>query len=382
MDNSDNDFKFYEFFLIAVILLISVSLSFDIKLSGISSIFGNKLSSLGTSSSTPNPSSPTVSITPTPAISITPIPTVTVNPEAVTRKVMVLDFNPLIPSQGNRSIRDVEGWADPVSLESQYINDIKTASGGYLNYQIVLAVRNINRFPTKDNGYVFTDSEYISALSNPTTNARAIIDYNKILADNDVCAKLNSGEIDELWLWGGPWFGYYEITMTGPSAFNTNSSPFTGNTCNKNMMVMGFSYERGIAEMLEDLGHGLEGTLTHIFGEKPMGTTIGNYSTPWGKFASSDITAPGKSGCGWMHYPPNTTTAKEYDYSNQRYVNSACDDWLNYPNLTGVSTSINCSNWNCDGYQFKKWWLTHLPKAPGKTNNFWNNWWKYFAAIN
>jgi len=331
----------------------------------------------------PIPSSWNVSITPTsiptqPQISTTPTP-IPSQVGSVTRRVMVIDFNPVIESQGNKKIRDLKGWANPVPLESQYINDVKIASGGYLNYQIVLRKGDLDQYPTKNNGYVFTDEEYLSALNSPTDNARAIINYNKVLNDYEVCQKLNNNEIDELWLWGGPWFGYYEVTMTGPSAFYTNSSPFSGNSCNKNMIVMGFSYERGISEMVENLGHGLEGTLSHFFGENST-TTSGNYTTPWGKFALSEKVAPGKSGCGWMHYAPNS--ASDYDWSNKRTVSSTCDDWLNYPNLTNVALLIDCNRWNCDGYQYKKWWLAHLPKASGKTNNYWNNWWKYFAELN
>lgn len=301
---------------------------------------------------------------------VTPTPTSNVNSGGVTRKVMVIDFNPIIESQGNKTIREIKGWSDPINLESQYINDVKTASGNYLNYQIVLRIKDINSYPMKNNSYIFTDAEYLAALDNPTNNARAIIDYNKVLNDYNVCQKLNQGEIDELWIWGGPWFGYYEVTMTGPSAFSTNSPPFSGNSCSKNLIVMGFSYERGISEMVEDLGHGIEGTLTHIFGENPT-VTSGSHTTIWGKFVSA---------CGWMHYAPNS--ASDYDWSNTKTVNSTCQDWLKYPNLTNASTSISCSNWNCDGYQYKKWWLTHLPKASGKTNNYWNNWWKYFGEQN
>lgn len=316
---------------------------------------------------------PTPTKTPTPILTQSQMPTPTSKAaESVTRRVMVLDFNPIIESQDNKRLRDLEGWNNPINLESQYINDVKTASGGYLNYQIVLRINDIDAYPTKNNGYVFTDSEYLAALSNPTNNARAIINYNKLLSDYGVCEKLNNGQFDELWVWNGPWFGFYEVTMTGPSAFYTNSPPFTGNSCNKNFMIMGFSYERSVSEMIEDLGHGLEGTLTHFFGSSS--------TTPWGKFSLYDQISPSNSACGTIHYAPNSTS--DYDWGNQRTVQSTCEDWLKYPNLTNASLSISCSPWNCDGYQYKKWWLTHLPKVPGKTNDYWNNWWKYFAEIN
>jgi hypothetical protein len=36
------------------------------------------------------------------------------------------------------------------------------------------------------------------------------------------------GEIDEIWLFGGPYFGFYESRMAGPGAFWCNAPPLPG----------------------------------------------------------------------------------------------------------------------------------------------------------
>lgn len=309
-------------------------------------------------------------------------PTITIaNPASsttITRKVMVIDFNPIIESQGSKRLREVYNWQDPVNLEMQYIEDVKKASGNYLQYQIVERIPDLDMYPTKIYDYVFTDAQYLSAVNSPDVNAKKTIDYLKILNDYDVCNKINNGEVDELWLWGGPWFGYYEAAMVGPTAFFTNSPPILNSSCIKNAVIMGFSYERGVSEMLEDLGHAIEGVLSYKFNEDPR-FTVGNYYTAWGQFALSDKISPGKSGCGWMHFTPNSHS--DYDWENITSVTSTCEDWLNYPNLSGATTSIDCNNWGCDGYQYKKWWFSHLPKADGMTNGFYNNWWKYIGEL-
>ena len=135
---------------------------------------------------------------------------------------------------------------------------------------------------------------------------------------------------------------------------------------------MGFNYERGISEMIEDMGHRFEATLDYVFGTRGP-----NKNSLWSRFALRNIDVVGEAGCGNIHYGPNSTS--DYDWSNQSYVQSACDDWYNFPNLTGAKKSVNCSAWGCDGYSFKKWWHRHLPKAGGKTNGKLNNWWKYVA---
>lgn len=292
------------------------------------------------------------------------------------RNVMVIDFNPIIESQGSKRLREVESWQDPIVLENQYIKDIKTVSNDFINYKIINRQANIDVYPMKNNGYYFTDDSYFKALSGPDENARALIDYSKLLEDFKVCDKVNNGQINELWIWGGPWFGYQEVTMAGPDAYDTNGPPVLNSSCQKKLLIMGFSYERGISEMIENLGHAIEGTMIHVYKEDPR-YLYTNHQTSWGKFALSDKVSPGFSSCGWMHFAPNSDS--DYDWSNKNSVMSNCDDWLNYPNLIGETKEISCKNWNCDGYEFKKWWLSHLPKVEGQKDGYWNNWWKYLG---
>jgi len=293
---------------------------------------------------------------------------------SVTKKVMVINFNPIIENQGNRRLTEVLSWNNPQNLTNQYIIDVKQTSGNYVNYYVV-DWQDIDDFPQLADGFDYTDTSWFNCWNNHSVcHEPWLVNYQKILNDFQVCEKRNSGEIDELWLWGGPWFGYWEAVMTGPNAFFTNGPVITNTSCQKQLHIMGFNYERGVSEMLEDLGHRTEGTLSHLFGEDSRGNGNNN-KTPWGKFALSEKTAPGNSGCGWMHYAPNSQS--DYDWSNQRTVSSSCEDWLNYPNLTGAKQSFNCSRWNCSGYDFKKWWLSHLPKASGQTDGKWNNWWRY-----
>jgi len=280
-------------------------------------------------------------------------------------KVMVIDFEPGTVRQDNR-------WNDPQVLEGQFITDVKNVSGGEGNYRIVDRVV-VNDFPVKIDGFKYTIDSFNTCWSNRSTcHSPDTADYLKILSDYDVCGKRNRGEIDELWLWGGPYFGYWEAIMTGPGAFWTNGGPLTGSTCQKQLNIMGFNYERGVSEMFEDLGHRVEGTMRHVYGS----WTAGSDSHAWNKYTLLDKDAPGRAGCGNIHFAPNSTS--DYDWGNTRTVTSSCEDWLNYPNLTGATQSFSCSKWGCDGYAYKKWWHSHLPKAAGTgPDGKLNNWWSY-----
>ncbi|KKU04097.1 MAG: hypothetical protein UX03_C0004G0032 [Candidatus Woesebacteria bacterium GW2011_GWE1_45_18] len=324
---------------------------------------------------TASPGLPSATHTPTPAPTRTPTPAPQPPPAIssnVTKKVMLLIENPVLETQEGKRLVEYENWNNPSSLAQSYISDIKSVSGGYLTYQIVQTLEK-DEIPLKQDGFSYTDSAYLSCLSNHSTcHSPDAVNYNKVIADYSICEKRNNGEIDEVWIFGGPWFGYYESRLAGPGAFWYNSPSLTGTTCQKLLPIMAFNYERGVSEMIEDMGHRFESVLDYVFGGRQA-----NKNTLWSRFALRDIDLAGEAGCGNIHFGPNSTT--DYDWGNTRSVQSSCNDWSNFPNLTGAKQNMSCSEWGCDGYGFKKWWLRHLPKAGGKTSGKLNNWWKYAA---
>ena len=62
-----------------------------------------------------------------------------------------------------------------------------------------------------------------------------------------------------MWLWGFPYAGYYESIMAGPGAFWCNAPALkeTGQA-QRRFIIMGYNYQRGVGEMLENLGHRAE----------------------------------------------------------------------------------------------------------------------------
>lgn len=330
---------------------------------------------------------------PSPSISIVP--------------VMVINIDPIYKSQGNKRlheiVRDLEGGSsgplkdnDPETMITKYIKDIQEVSGGYAHYQ-VKEFHTMDVFPhqcdqvnysycsSTDERFQFTESQFLKCIQAQTPEDKKtychdpnVLDYLKLLKDYQVCEKRNTGEISELWIMSRFWIGVWEANMTGPGSFFTNWNPIEGSTCKKQMHIMGFSYQRTNAEMLHNMGHRIEGTMNHVYGEwtnlehpiKPL-----SQLTPWEQFAMRTNDASWVSACGNVHGFINSTIG--YDYTNPTVVKSTCNDWLNYPNLTGKVQDISCDAWRCTEYGFYKFWLTHIPKSDGTTNGKWNNWWKY-----
>ena len=70
-------------------------------------------------------------------------------PAAVFPKVFLIVFDLLVAGEGSETVRQILGWNNPNDLASRFIGDIKSASHGYCNYQIVEAAR-IPEFPMKE----------------------------------------------------------------------------------------------------------------------------------------------------------------------------------------------------------------------------------------
>jgi hypothetical protein len=187
---------------------------------------------------------------------------------------------------------------------------------------------------------------------------------------------VTAGEIDEVWLWGFPYAGFWESVMAGPGAYFCNAPPLPEVASERRFVVMGFNYERGVGEMLENFGHRAESIMRHVYGSWAPEATHA-----WNRFTLYDQVAPGRAACGNVHFAPNSE--RDYDWGNPRPVWSTCDDWLTYPHLTGERRRVDCAEWGGgDIRAHHRWWLRHLPRTEGRTAGKLNNWWSYVVDPN
>jgi hypothetical protein len=289
-------------------------------------------------------------------------------------RVLVLSFDPIITSKG-RPAHQALGFNDPHQLADQYAGDVLKASGGWMRYRVV-EWRDIHEIPQKRDGFQYGVDSYMACLSSRgACHEPDGADYERLLEKHDVSALINRRAIDEVWLFGGPYFGFYEAAMAGPHAFDINGEAFVNVKTNRAFAIMGFSYERGVAEMLHNLCHRVEGTMTQVYG----GWAAESLATTWARFAANAAQSRGRAGVGSCHYPPNAT--KEYEYDASVAVQSDAEDWVNYPNLTGARGPIAAYSWGGDNDAHRSyliWWLRHLPRVDtvGRDGKL-ANWWSY-----
>ncbi len=332
---------------------------------GFLSIFIDFLSALfaGKKSTSASPASPADSSTPEPAVIVSP-------------RVLVVVYDPVVDASTGEKLSQKMNWYSVDSLTANFLADIQEVSDGLGRFQLVDRV-DLDEFPVKADGFCYTPQSYLGVMNSAATHHEPdLVDYQKILTALKIMDRVASNEIDEVWAFGFPYAGFWESTMGGVGAFFCNSDPLPNtSSCPRRFVIMGFSYERGPGEMLHSFGHRCESIMARVY------APISANANMWQQFTRYDKTSPGKAQVGTVHFAPNSQA--DYDYGNQRFVPSNCDDWYNYPNFKGITRQVNCAEWgNGDIRSMHKWWLKHFPKRSSETNGIADNWWQYVLDPN
>ncbi|MGQ9455610.1 MAG: hypothetical protein ACUVRS_12615 [Armatimonadota bacterium] len=302
-----------------------------------------------------------------------------------TFKVMVLNFDPVVPSVGKRT-HEALGWNDPWSHTIAYINDLKEVSGCWAQYQIV-EWHDVDYFAHFTDGFQYSAQEFYDmwrSCGGGCSWHSGTADYYRIINDFGIAAKVAAGEIDEVFMFGPPFAcAFWEAAMAGPSPYFINGGTYYVPAAGRNFAIMGFTYEREVGCMLEDFCHRAECIMSRVYRPPQWWVPTWPITNNWDRFRMYDKIKAGEAACGTCHYAPNSQS--DYDWGNTTYVWSYCDDWLyNWPNLMGIKRWVNCSEWgNGDMRLHHLWWLKHLPRKPGiNPDGKQNNWWKYICDFN
>ena len=310
----------------------------------------------------------------------------------VTSRVLLVIYDPVMNTSTGEKLSQLMQWQRPDDLANAFIQDIQETSGGMARYQIVQRVE-LNEFPVLADGFRYDAASYLKVQNRVTPpHSPTDVDFQPILTGLNILPRVTRQEIDEVWIFNFPYAGFPESAMGGAGAFWCNNNPLPStSSCPRRFIVMGFSYERGVGEMLESFGHRSESMISRVFNSQDfvvwayqssrVPPTMNPNPNLFQQFASFDQIAPGKSGVGTIHYAPNSD--RDYDWNNPQLVPSNCYGWYTFPNFANDIRQVNASEWgNGDIRAHHKWWLKHLPKTAGRTNGVANNWWQYIMDAN
>ena len=287
-------------------------------------------------------------------------------------KVLVIVYDPIMDRSTGMTLSQQRNWYHPTELVSGFMADLLQVSGGMARYQIAQRV-DVDEFPVKTDGFQYTPQTYTDLLQGKASpHTPPEVNYNAILGNCNILQRVARNEIDEVWIFGFPHAGFYESTMGGAGAFFCNAPALKNTDASKRrFVVMGFSFERYIGEMLEAYGHRAESIMERTFGK------LSGEANLWNRFTRYEKVAPGKSACGSVHFAPNSQ--KDYDWGNLTPVVSECHDWLlNFPNFKGDKRIVGPAEWGSGEIRaHHKWWFNHFPHVAGRKNGIHNNWWQY-----
>ncbi|WP_224245751.1 LamG domain-containing protein [Hyalangium gracile] len=311
--------------------------------------------------------------------------------EAMKRRLAVVRYDPMTPSG---RLTTVLGWPSATTRAQMLVDTLQAVTNGAVNYQIVENVV-INAFPKKLDGFRYTYSTYMACRADPAnchmpdemSYASMLAEY-KTASGKDLCAQISSGAVDEVWMWGGDYFGFDEFAFKIPGdqpAYSPqpyNYWIYDGRkkdlpVCGRTYFVMGFNWDVGFDNQMHSYGHRIESALTIAPPGQGYWHRCSTQSS-WTQFTCIDQDAPGGGSCGDVHYPVNG--ASDYDYGNTAARMSSCAQWDTYPEMNlGNRTPVDCSTWGCSQEGYLTYWLSRIPKNPGNSTTEHYNWWKYIV---
>lgn len=298
--------------------------------------------------------------------------------------VIVLVFDPVLKSRNNLKLHEHMRWSDPYQLTLKLVDDLRVASHGYVNYHVVDMIE-YDGFPQFKNGFTYTDESFLNMWENDRESANAGMTSFRWMFDKfDMAKRIREKDIAEIWLWGAPYMAWDELHWKIPGdkiPYQTDNPwfyrPYDIPEVDRSIWIMGFSYERGEGEALEDFCHRIESVMSLTVG-KGVWDAQKTPDNVWNRFTRTDKTHPGEAEVGSCHEAPNSADA--YDWDNTREVWTYADDWLTYPDLPRKKKLLNAESGGWKGIVgHHMWFLRHLPHSAGVTDGFYNNWWEYIV---
>lgn len=270
-------------------------------------------------------------------------------------------------------------------IEVRYMPDTPDYDPDWLSAQLQLLLRDASSF----HKYLDPDAQPIIQVEivdvynhnepRPNPDGTWYGSFAETLARDGLCERINTEDIDQIWLWVDP------VTDPAPGEeyaissqyFKDDASlgviadpPFCGGQVS--FVFMGFDTTRTPDLALHSIGHMLEALLGHLQADELFWQ---RYSFPYDG-SGTEPEFPLSDACGNVHFPPNGEA--HYDYDNPKYVDTFCEDWN--PQGTGIKRHDNCSRWGCTQEGFLLWWMQNMPNRANRLiyqGRYLPNWWDF-----
>jgi hypothetical protein len=259
---------------------------------------------------------------------------------------LVLYYNPKVWKDGQlRSYRETYGSRDIDVLCAEYIKFLKRASGGQVQFQVAFRFEVEEFPPDNDPDVTFTSENYHQLISSHYDMwSHGMANYAAICEDPrfGIVQKVESGQVDAIWIFPPNNTGFWETAMAGHGAYWVNGGAYTEVDCSRKFVLYGFGTDphQGVGFMLENTGHMAEVIMRNrIAYAWPKRNLVSGWNTmdltnpwriaetwgltDWDFFTCTDgmhwdtrLVVPGRSQAGLSHFPP--TACFNYGWDDLR----------------------------------------------------------------
>ena len=109
-------------------------------------------------------------------------------------RVIVVIYNPVIEAQGGKKLTEVMRWQNPDELSKKLVEDVRTASGGYINYEIVERIE-LDKCPPFKSGFRYDDAGILEAVRTQKWIQGDASSYAKIFEESDLVRKIKEKKV-------------------------------------------------------------------------------------------------------------------------------------------------------------------------------------------
>lgn len=239
----------------------------------------------------------------------------------------------------------------------------------------------------------------------PHRSDNGFFDYDAVYSRFNLCAKIQAGEINEVWIWESGDGNGAEFVVNG-STWNAIPVGFDVPNCGSTVATFNFRFDLDEGYPLHTYGHRVEDAFLRYNVSGSSTCDFITASGPAPAHYSGNINDPNCSGskqpsdflgfiarpmssnyfvpvCGDVHFPPNIfppwSPSNEYQYNSSTYVDSRCPNWQ--WDINGPEYYINSNIWSGSQRGYLIWWMQQIPGNENTTSSRTGapqpNWWQY-----
>ncbi len=225
--------------------------------------------------------------------------------------------------------------------------------------------------------------------------------FGRVIEDTSTLADLvNSGEIDDVWIFADPTSGLHPAVLVVPetdAGYELMAPAIQMPGLTKRVAVMGFNHDRDEVTALRLYAHRAEQALAAVWNGNLYPSCAVNAldASRFNEFTrihectllyATGTPEPGSVGRVMLSpnaagMDPDAVIDPYRRPLDETPAANDADKWLYYPDEPPVETevSLTCQWWGCSEYGYYMWWLGHIPVAGGFDGETYNNLWPYIV---